>query len=70
MQSLIVLVPNKDGLWRMYIDYRDLNNIIIKNYYPLPWIDDLMDHLQEEKCFTKLESRSGYYQVRIKEEDI
>nr|CAD1837549.1 unnamed protein product [Ananas comosus var. bracteatus] len=67
--SPIVLVPKKDGGWRMCIDYRVLNKITIKNRYLLPRIDDLLDQLKHARYFTKLDLNFGYHQVRIREDD-
>jgi hypothetical protein len=53
----------------MCIDYKALNKITLKNRYPLPRIDDLLDQLQRAKYFTKLYLKSGYHQVHVKEED-
>ena len=54
----------------MCIDYRQLNKVTTKNKYPLPKIDDLFDQLQGTQCFSKIDLRSGYHQLRIKQEDI
>src|SRR5271168_3882169 len=67
--SPIMLVRKKDGSWRMCIDYRALNKIMIKNRYPLPCIDDLLDQLKEVVYFSKLDLHSGYHQVRVAEQD-
>ena len=67
--SPIIIVPKKDGTWQKRIDYRALNKITLKNRYPLPRIDDLLDQLQHAKYLTKLDLKLGYHQVRVKEED-
>jgi hypothetical protein len=66
----VLFVKKKDGSIRMCIDYRELNKVMIKNQYPLPRIDDLLDQLQGAQVFSKVDLHSGYHQVRVKEEDI
>ena len=66
----VLLVGNKDGSKRLCIDYRELNKVTIKNKYPLPRIDDIFDQLGGCKVFSKLDLRSGYHQVKVKEVDI
>ena len=60
----------KDGSHRMCIDYRELNKLMVKNRYPLPMIDDLFDQLQGASWFSKIDLRSGYHQVRVREENV
>ncbi|GKC21684.1 putative reverse transcriptase domain-containing protein [Tanacetum coccineum] len=61
---------SKDGSFRICIDYRELNKLTVKNRYPLSRIDDLFDQLQGSSVYSKIDLRSGYHQLRIKEEDI
>jgi hypothetical protein len=60
----------KDGSLRIFIDFRKFNKVTLKNKYPLPRIDDLFYHLKYENIFSKIDFRSDYHQVRIREEDI
>jgi hypothetical protein len=66
----VLFFKKKDGSMRMCIDYRELNKVTIKNQYPLPMINDLLDQLQGARVFSKVDLCSGYHQVRVKEEDI
>ncbi|KAF5816405.1 putative nucleotidyltransferase, Ribonuclease H [Helianthus annuus] len=66
----VLFVRKKDGSMRMCIDYRELNKLTVKNRYPLPRIDDLFDQLQGANWFSKIDLRSGYHQLRVKEEDV
>nr|GFA98406.1 putative reverse transcriptase domain-containing protein [Tanacetum cinerariifolium] len=65
----MLFVKKKDGAMRMYIDYMELNKLTVKNRYLLPRIDDLFDQLQGACCFSKIDLRSGYHQLRVREED-
>jgi hypothetical protein len=68
--ALVLFVTKKDGSMRMCINYRSLNEVTIKNKYLLPRINDLFDRLQGAKYFSKVDLRSGYHQLRIKDADI
>jgi hypothetical protein len=65
-----LFVKKKDGTLHLCIDYRQLNKVTVKNRYPLPRIDDLFDQLKGARVFSKIDLRSGYHQLRIKEQDI
>ncbi|GJZ35963.1 putative reverse transcriptase domain-containing protein, partial [Tanacetum coccineum] len=66
----VLFVKKKDGSFRICIDYRELNKFTIKNRYPLPRIDDLFDQLEGSSVYSKIDLRSGYYQLRVRDEDI
>nr|GEU61226.1 putative reverse transcriptase domain-containing protein [Tanacetum cinerariifolium] len=66
----VLFVKKKDGSFRMCIDYRELNKLIVKNRYPLLRINDLFDQLQGSNVYSKIDLRTGYHQLRIREEDI
>ena len=66
----VLFVKKKDGTLRLCIDYRQLNKMTIKNKYPLPRIDNLFDQLKGACVFSKIDLRSGYHQMMIKEKDM
>ncbi|GJR73449.1 putative reverse transcriptase domain-containing protein [Tanacetum coccineum] len=66
----VLFVKKKDGSFRMCIDYHELNKLTVKNRYPLPRIDELFDQLQGSNVYSKIDLRSGYHQLHIREEDI
>ena len=68
--ALVLFVKKKDGTLILCIDYRKLNKFTVKKKYPLPRIDELFDQMKGAKLFSKIDLRSGYHQVRIKDEDI
>jgi hypothetical protein len=68
--ALVLFVSKKDGLRRMCVDYRSLNEVTIKNKYPLPRIEDLFGQMKGAKIFSKIDLRSGYHQLKIRAEDV
>ncbi|KAL0319703.1 UNVERIFIED_CONTAM: Retrovirus-related Pol polyprotein from transposon.6 [Sesamum radiatum] len=66
----VLFVKKKYGSMRLYVDYRQLNRVTVKNKYPLPRIDDLLDQLKGATIFSKIDLRSGYWQLRIAKKDI
>ena len=62
-------MKKKDGTLRMCIDYQQINKVTVKNKYPLPRIEDLFDQLKGAGVFSKIDLRSGYYHLRVKEVD-
>jgi hypothetical protein len=67
--ATVMFVQKKDGSQRICVDYRSLNDVTVKNKYPLPRIEDLFDRMRDARVFLKIDLRSGYHQMKIRPSD-
>jgi hypothetical protein len=67
--SQVLLVQKKDGSWRFCIDYRRLNSMAIKNRFPMPLVDEILDELAGTQFFSSMDMTTGYHQIRMEKED-
>ena len=68
--ALVLFSKKNDKTLRLYIDYRQLNRVAIMNRYPLSWIDDLFDQLRGARVYSKIDLRTSYHQLRVRETNI